>query len=207
MTTDRGAAVQQRLDRLNLSDRDFERRTGVERKTLRRAIDMGDRTRESTWRHIETQLDKLEAGLRRDLLSAGEVEHALDGVETEGKVTAPVAGEARGQALRTRRLRLGIKSVRQLAMQSGVSRVAVTAAEDGQASESTYLRLESWLGKFDEETGSSEIAEETAPQMVTIRGTRGHIDVVVSGPIGNLDALTETVERLLRAPNGGHHDK
>ena len=40
VTNDRGAEIQRRLDRLNLSDRDFERRTGVERKTLRRAIDI-----------------------------------------------------------------------------------------------------------------------------------------------------------------------
>lgn len=64
VTNQRGADIQRRLTALNLSDRDFERRTGVERKTLRRAIDEGDRTRESTWRSIETALDRLEARFR-----------------------------------------------------------------------------------------------------------------------------------------------
>jgi len=64
VTNERGAEVQRRLDVLGLSDREFERRTGVERKTLRRAIDESERTRESTWRSIESALDKLEARFR-----------------------------------------------------------------------------------------------------------------------------------------------
>jgi len=113
MTNDRGAEVQRRLDRLNLSDRDFERRTGVERKTLRRAIDEGDRTRESTWRNIELALDQLEARFRGE------------------PTPAPAAGT------------------------------------------------------------------ETGPQVVTIRRSQGDVDIVVEGPIGDLDALVATVERLL----------
>lgn len=113
MTNDRGAEIQRRLDRLNLSDRDFERRTGVERKTLRRAIEQGDRTRESTFRNIELALDQLEARLR-------------------GEPTAtPAAPEARG------------------------------------------------------------------PNMVTLRRSEGDIDVVVEGPIENIEALAATVERLV----------
>jgi len=113
MTNDRGAEIQRRLDRLNLSDRDFERRTGVERKTLRRAIDMGDRTRESTWRNIETALDQLEARFR-------------------GEPTTTPAADV-----------------------------------------------------------------EPGPRMVTLRRSQGDVDIVVEGPIDDLDALVATVERLL----------
>lgn len=116
VTNDRGAEIQRRLDRLNLSDRDFERRTGVERKTLRRAIEQGDRTRESTWRSIEAALDQLEARFRGEPTPAGP--------KNEG----------------------------------------------------------------------------AGPHMVTIRGTRaGDVDVVVEGPIEDIDKLAATVERLLLA--------
>ena len=114
VTNDRGAEIQRRLDRLNLSDRDFERRTGVERKTLRRAIDEGDRTRESTWRNIETALAQLEARFRG-----------------EPTTSAPAPDQ------------------------------------------------------------------EAGPRMVTLRRTEGDVNIVVEGPIDDLDALVETVKRLL----------
>lgn len=111
--------------------------------------------------------------------------------------------EARGKAIKARRLRHGIKSVRQLAEQSGVSRVAVTAAEEGRASDETYDRLEAWFGRFEEETGAAapeSAPADTSPHMVTIRGTRaGDVDVVVSGPIDDIEKLAATVERLLMA--------
>ena len=110
-----------------------------------------------------------------------------------------VDSQARGKALRARRLRLGIKSIRQLAMQSGVSREAVTAAEDGSASEDTYARLEAWFERFEEETGAAEKPADTSPgpRMVTFRLKGGDVDVVVEGPIEDIDALAATVERLL----------
>ena len=119
VSNERGAGIQARLDALSLSDREFERRTGVERKTLRRAIDGGERTRESTWRSIESALDTLEARFRGE------------------PTTAPPP-----------------------------------------------VPLEQLPGD---------------PHMVTIRGTRGgDIDVVVSGPVEDIETLAATVERLLR---------
>ena len=83
-------------------------------------------------------------------------------------------------------------------MQSGLSREAVTAAEDGQASESTYARLEAWFDRLEEEASADE-KPAIGPRMVTISGARGDVDVFVSGPITDLDALTAVVERLLRS--------
>ena len=126
----------------------------------------------------------------------------MSAVAEKQAVSGLMSNETRGQAIRARRLRHGIKSVRQLAEQSGVSRVAVTAAEEGRASDETYDRLEAWLDRFEEETGANvkPAAAAPGPHMVTIRGTRGgDVDVVVEGPIEDIDALAAVVERLLLA--------
>lgn len=116
--------------------------------------------------------------------------------------SGPVTSESRGKAIRARRLRHGIKSVRQFAEQSGVSREAITAAEDGVASESTYARLEAWLDTFEEETGAEEEEDRAAPAQaptVVIRLGDGKGAIVVEGPVDNLDALIEAAERLRRS--------
>lgn len=61
------------------------------------------------------------------------------------------------------------------------------------------------LSRIEAEAGPLHVApsRDTDPHVVTIRGTRGgDIDVVVSGPIGDIDKLAETVERLLRSTRG-----
>ena len=123
----------------------------------------------------------------------------MSAVAEKRAVSGLVDNVARGQAIRARRLRHGIKSVRQLAIQSGVSREAVTAAEEGLASESTYARLEAWLDAFEEETGAADRPADTSPgpRLVTFRLPIGDVDVVVEGPIEDIDALAATVERLL----------
>jgi len=57
---DRGAQIQQRLDELGISDREFHEVTGIDRKTLRRAVDGQERVRPSTYAAIESALDKIE---------------------------------------------------------------------------------------------------------------------------------------------------
>lgn len=91
-------------------------------------------------------------------------------------------------------------SVSQLHREAKVSREAIDAAEAGTASEVTYARLEAWFDAFEEEVGVDAPPPQAGdPHMVTIRGTRGgDIDVVVSGPIENIEQLAATVERLLR---------
>jgi len=126
----------------------------------------------------------------------------VSAVAEKRAVSGLVDNEARGKAIRARRLRHGIKSVRQLSIQSGIYREGITAAEEGTASEETYERLEAWFDRFEEETGANERPSEPAagPRMVKIRGSRaGDVDVVVEGPIEDLEALGAMVERLLTA--------
>lgn len=58
---ERGQRIQERLDALGISDREFHEETGIDRKTLRRAVVGEDRVRVSTYAAIESALDKLEA--------------------------------------------------------------------------------------------------------------------------------------------------
>lgn len=60
-TDDRGAAIQRRIDDLGISDREWHAQTGIDRKTLHRAIRNEPATRASTYTAIESELDKLEA--------------------------------------------------------------------------------------------------------------------------------------------------
>lgn len=58
---ERGERIQRRLDELGISDREFHERTGIDRKTVRRAVDGEARVRASTYAAIEAALDRLEA--------------------------------------------------------------------------------------------------------------------------------------------------
>lgn len=60
VTLGRGDKIQERLDHLGISDREFHETTGIDRKTLRRAVDGEDRVRPGTYAAIEAALDKLE---------------------------------------------------------------------------------------------------------------------------------------------------
>lgn len=60
----RGAAIQRRLDELGLSDREWHRETGIDRKTLNRAIADEPSVRSSTYGAIESALDKIERRIR-----------------------------------------------------------------------------------------------------------------------------------------------
>lgn len=110
--------------------------------------------------------------------------------------SVPMSKETRGHSIKARRLALGIKSVRELAKESGLAREAVTAAEAGTASVGTYDRLEAWLDAFEEEAGVDEVPD---PRVVTFRlsGNFG-VDVALSGPVDNLAELEATVQRLIR---------
>lgn len=58
---DRGAVIARRIDALGISDREWHTQTGIDRKTLHRAIRNEPGTRASTYTAIEAELDKLEA--------------------------------------------------------------------------------------------------------------------------------------------------
>jgi hypothetical protein len=61
---DRGARIQERLDALGITDREFYARTGIDRKTLRRAVANDAGVRHSTYIAIDAALDKMEAAIR-----------------------------------------------------------------------------------------------------------------------------------------------
>lgn len=56
----RGARIQARLDGLKMSDRQFHDYSGIDRKTLRRAVAGDVSVRPNTYRTIENWLDRLE---------------------------------------------------------------------------------------------------------------------------------------------------
>ena len=59
--SDRGADIKRRFDALGLTDREWHRLTGIDRKTLNRAISNAPGVRPSTYTAVESYLDKLEA--------------------------------------------------------------------------------------------------------------------------------------------------
>lgn len=115
---------------------------------------------------------------------------------------SPVA-ETRGSRLRQRRLNNGL-SVNQLHEQAHVSRDAIYAAEDDRATDLTYSKLEKWLDNFEHETGSEAPTTVTETQIgpgivsFEVSGNFG-VDVALRGPVENLDALRETVEKLIQS--------
>jgi transcriptional regulator with XRE-family HTH domain len=116
----------------------------------------------------------------------------------------------RGHALKRRRLSLGIKSVSELHRESGVSREAITAAEEGSASPATYERLEAWFDRFEHETGSeaaeaAEHAENHGIVEFTVEGDFG-VRVVVRGPIQDVEALERSVGRIVASIREGQKE-
>jgi len=112
-----------------------------------------------------------------------------------------------GDSVRRRREHLGMHK-NELADAAGVSRDTLAAIEAGEGFRRVSLtKIERALDAAEEEAGLGtppprhpEPRDPREPHMVTIRGTRGgDIDVVVSGPIDDIDKLAETVERLLLA--------
>ena len=101
----------------------------------------------------------------------------------------------RGAALQRRRLANGIKSVRALHQQSGASRDAITSAEAGTASESTYQRLEAWLGRYELANAANDAA--LAQVEYEVQGSDG-VRIVVRGQLADAEQLERTVTRLAR---------
>ena len=101
----------------------------------------------------------------------------------------------RGEALRRRRLALGIKSVRELHERSTVSREAITAAEAGAASAATFERLEVFLDSSEPETGG-RVGEPSQIEF-TVEGDLG-VRIVVRGPVTDAETLERSVARLVR---------
>lgn len=111
-----------------------------------------------------------------------------------------VEQETRGHALKQRRLRLGIKSQRELAEKTGLSRSAIKKAEeDLGASDATYERLEAWFANFESETGHDDPEPASDGQLtVTMKGVYGIESITVNAPVDNQEELIEFVSKLMR---------
>ena len=128
----------------------------------------------------------------------------MDNVAREKRAdSVPVSSE--GDAVRRRREHLGMHK-NELADAAGVSRDTLAAIEAGEGFRRVSLtKIERALDAAEEEAGIGAPPPPPQPRagephMVTIRGTRGgDVDVVVSGPIDDIDKLAATVERLLLA--------
>ena len=105
-----------------------------------------------------------------------------------------MSDETRGHAIKTRRLALGIKSLREFAEASGISREAVTAAEKGLATGATYDRAEAWLSRMEEATGHDEPMAE--PIRLTFHDVFGIGEIIAEGPADKPDELIAAVAKL-----------
>lgn len=130
--------------------------------------------------------------------------------------TVPMSKEARGHAINRRRIAQGINSLREFAEATGLSRQTIARAEEGdpRTTETTFVRLEAFLDKFDYETSSE--AEDAAAagsgsdeQVVEYRlsGDFG-VDLIVKGPVSNIAEMEASIGRLLAQmrSKGGQQD-
>lgn len=138
MAAERGERIQDRLNGLRMSHRAFEEATGINRVTVRRAVNGEEAVRENTYGQIETWLDRLEA-------------EQLDRLEEHDAVRTRAA-----RALKERRLSAGMTVV-QLAELAGVDRNTLTAIEGGSGFRDTTMRkIEAVLERAEQEHLSPE---------------------------------------------------
>lgn len=102
----------------------------------------------------------------------------------------------RGEAIRRRRLAQGFRSLRQFAAKSGVSREAITAAENGLARQDTYLRLEAFLDAWEHEVGEDVPPGGAGQFQLTVEGEG--LTVTAAGPSDDPDGLAAAVAALFR---------
>jgi transcriptional regulator with XRE-family HTH domain len=114
----------------------------------------------------------------------------------EAGLASVIDDKSRGQEVKQRRLRHGIKSLRELAAKSGISREAVTAAEEGTASDATYERIHAWFDRFEEEIGDD--GDDGGVVEFRIAGNFG-VDVIVKGPVANIAEIEAAVQSLIRS--------
>lgn len=110
------------------------------------------------------------------------------------------AAGTRGEAIKRRRLGHGIKSLREFADKTGVSREAITNAEEGLASSGTYDRLEAWLDSYEHAISSEREDLEEAAQVIEIHilGLYGVEELVIKAPPSESERAQEMAVELLR---------
>lgn len=105
-----------------------------------------------------------------------------------------MSDETRGHDIKTRRLALGIKSVREFAEATGLDRGALGKAEAGEGSVATMERAEAWLDKMEAETGHDEPSSE--PIRLTFHDVYGIGEIIAEGPADRPDELVAAVAKL-----------
>lgn len=108
-----------------------------------------------------------------------------------------MSSETRGHAIKARRLALGIKSLREFAEASGISREALTAIEKGSGTTASIERAEAWLDRIEAETGHDE-PEKPHVMRVEVQGVYGAKALVFEAPIENIAELEAMVDRIMR---------
>lgn len=102
-----------------------------------------------------------------------------------------------GRRLRDRRVRMGI-SVRQLADEADVDRGRLAKLEAGEPNvrPTTVGKIDAALTRLEHEMGMDESNDESGMVEFRVRGSFG-VDVVVKGPVRDLAALEEAVNRIM----------
>lgn len=113
-----------------------------------------------------------------------------------------MSDETRGHSIKQRREALGIFADREFERATSrvgvrVPRSSIAKAEAGQASDLIYSRLEMALDRLEEETGQNDAEPESKHVTFRISGNFG-VDVVVDGPVENIEELEESVAKLIR---------
>jgi transcriptional regulator with XRE-family HTH domain len=108
-----------------------------------------------------------------------------------------MSNQTRGHAIYKRRVALGLDSLHEFAQATGVSRQTIARAEKGDPSvtETTYTKLETWLDRFEEETGSP--MPKAVPEPGIIEYRLFGADLVVKGPVANIAEMEASVARLI----------
>lgn len=118
--------------------------------------------------------------------------------------------QQRGQAITRRRVALGIRSVNEFQKLTGVSRNAITGAEEGRGSENTYVRLETWLDQREEESGyepgevlrvaeTREAGQVGEPEVIEfeVEGPSSRWRVHAKASKGNADEAIDALAKLI----------
>ena len=106
----------------------------------------------------------------------------------------------RGNAISERRKALGIFEVTDFARRVGKSRNTIRAAEEGRASESTYLELEAWLDVESRRQNAGLVPREDGVDRIEfdISGPSTEWHFTVSGPIEEAELVRLQARELMR---------
>lgn len=109
--------------------------------------------------------------------------------------TIPMSDEARGHAIKRRRLQLGIKSLREFADATGVARQTISRAEDGdtRTTETTFARLEMFLDRLEGQAGEAGMSLVSQPQPGDVESGAGQITFRASGVSSEAFSIDELI--------------